>query len=289
MVPEDTPCACCGGVSSCHTDAYRKRVLYHAGRLQGKCHKDVLERYERQRHEMDASQLQKYAFHVASWNAELPPAEMSHLHGELSGVTLLVDYLQSLKKASVPLCQQLTKVLQDAFVISEIEQWIRLSRILVLLLPQLGNQLVDPELPMPCRKLTKDIQVWRNATTNDSRESYVSELEQALEQSDGSQLHRIFRVAVAALSPPRLRGIADQDGNESLMDVEAKSDLQRRLRKVVLSCLEQLDLTDPDLKPCLQLLELLIQRFQELVGQDQMVASRRRWVQLGAKCGSGGW
>ena len=285
MVPEDTPCACCGGVSSCDIDEYRKRVLYHAGRLQGKCHKDVLERYERQRHEMDASQLQKYAFHVASWNAELPPAEMSQRHGELSGVTLLVDYLQSLTKVSVPLCQQLTKVLQDAFVISETAQWMTLSRILVLLLPQLGNQLVDPELPMPCRKLAKDIQAWRNATTKDSRESYVSELEQALEQSDGSQLQRIFRAAVAALSPPRLRGIADHDDNESLMDAEAKSDFQRRLRKVVLSCLDQLELADPKLKPSLQMLELLIQRFQELVGQDQMVASRRHWVQLGAKCG----
>ena len=104
-----TPCACCGGVSSCHTDEYRKRVVYHAGCLQGKCHKDVLERYERQRHEMDVLQLQKYTFHVASWIAELPPAEMSHLHGELSGVTLLVDYLRSLKQASVPLCRQLTK------------------------------------------------------------------------------------------------------------------------------------------------------------------------------------
>ena len=237
---------------------------------------------------MDVSHLQKFTFHVASWIAELPPAEMSQRYGELSGVTLLVDYLRSLKQASVPLCQQLTKVLQDVFVISETEHWRRLSRILVLLLPQLGNQLVDPELPMPCWKLTKDIQVWRNAATNDSRESYVSELEQALEQSDGSQLHRIFRAAVAALSPPRLRGIADHDDDESLMDAEAKSDFQRRLRKVVLSCLEQLDLTDPDLKPSLQMLELLIQRFQELVGQDQMVASRRHWVQLETKCGMEG-
>ena len=280
-----TPCGCCGGVSACNSDEYRERVLYHSGRLQGKCQKDVLERYERQRHEMDMSQLQKHTFHVASWIAELPPAEMSQRYGELSGVTLLVDYLQSLKRASVPLCQQLTKVLRDVFVISETEQWIRLSRILVLLLPELGNQLVDPELSVPCRKLTKDIQVWRNATTNDSRESYVTELEKALEQSDRSQLHRIFRAAVAALSPPRLKGIADQDGNKSLMDAEAKSDFQRRLRKVVLGCLDQLDLTDPDLKPSLQMLELLIQRFQELVGQDQMVASRRHWAQLETKCG----
>ena len=116
---------------------------------------------------------------------------------------------------------------------------------------------------MPCRKLTKDIQVWRNVTTNDSRESYVSELEQALEQSDGSQLRRIFRAAVDALS---LWAIADQDGNESLLDTEAKLDFQR-LRKVVLGCLDELDLTDPDLKPSLQMLEVLIQRFQELVGQ----------------------
>ena len=279
-----TPCACCGGVSSCNTDDYRKRVLYHSGRFQGKCRKDVLERYERQRHEMDVLQLQKFTFHVASWIAELPPAEMSQRNGELSGVTLLVDYLQSLKEASVPLCQQLTKVLQDVFVISETEQWMTLSRILILLLPELVKQLVDPELPMPCRKLTKDIQVWRNATTNDSQESYVSELEQALEQSDGSQLHRIFRAAVAALSPPRLWAIADQD-NESLLDAEAKSDFQRRLRRVVLGCLDQLDLADPKVKPALQMLELLINRFQELVGQEQMVASRRHWVQLETKCG----
>ena len=280
----NTPCCCCGGVSSCNADEYRKRVLYHSGRLQRKCHQDVLERYQCRRHEMDVLQLQKYTFHVASWISQLPPAQMSQKQGDLSGVTLLMDYLQSLKKASIPLCQQLTKVLQDVFVISETAQWVRLSRILVLLLPELGNQLVDMELPVPCRKLTKDIQVWRNATTNDSRESYVSELEQALEQSDGS-VHRIFRAAVAALSPPRLRGIADQDGIESLMDAEAKSDFQRRLRKVVLGCLDQLNLADPKLKPSLQMLEVLIQRFQELVGQEQMVASRRHWVQLETKCG----
>ena len=308
-------CDCCGGFS-CKTDEYLTRALYHAGRLQGSCHKDVLERYERHRQEKDVLQLQKYTFHVASWITQLPHAEMSQRYGELSGVILLANYLKSLKQASVPLCQQLIKVLQDVFVISETEQWMRLSRILVLLLPQLGKPLVDMEPPGTCRLLTRDIQVWRNATTNDSQECYVSELEKALEQSDRSQLHRIFRAAVAALSPPRLGGINARGGNESLMDAETtsdcqhrlqvvldpedghemedqmegveperrRSDFQRRLRKVVLGCLDKLDLTDPKVKPALQLLELRIQRFQELVGQDQ-IASRRDWAQLETKCG----
>ena len=290
MVPKvvHVECACCGGVSTCKAKNYRKRVLYHSSCLQGKHHKNVFERYARRCHHMDLVQLQKYTFHVASWIAKLPAAQMSQKYGELSAVTLLVKYLELLKESSKPLCHQLTKLLTKVFArITEDlvdVQWVNLREALVVLLPQLQPQpsLDAPDMALAAGRLTKAIQVWRN-TTADDRASYVARLEEALLHAvDPSRLRQIFRRAVAALSPPRRVG-RDEDGGR---DAELTgSDLQRRLRKVVLGCLDQLDLTDPRLKPSLQLLEILIQRFQELVSEDHLVASSRHWAQLESKCG----
>lgn len=98
-------------------------------------------------------------------------------------------------------------------------------------------------------------------------------------------MQKVFRKAVAALSPPRLKGSLEK-GKDDTENGDANSstvDLQRRLRKVVLKCLEHLDLSDPKLKPSLELLEALIQQFQEL-GRE-LVASGRHWLQLELKCG----
>ena len=175
MVPKvvHVECACCGGVSTCKAKNYRKRVLYHASCLQGKRHKNVFERYARRCHHMDLGQLQKYTFHVASWIAKLPAAQMSQRYGELSAVTLLVKYLEFLKESSQPLCHQLTKLLTKVFArITEDlvdVQWVNLREALVVLpqLPQPSGSSQDADMATAAgRLLTKAIQVWRNATAD---------------------------------------------------------------------------------------------------------------------------
>eukprot|EP00435_Cladocopium_sp_Y103_P047394 s308_g13.t3 len=284
------------GVSTCKLKSYRKRVLYHSSRLQGKQQKNVFERYERRCHHMDG--LQQNTFHVASWIATLPAAQMSQRYGELSAVTLLVKYLEFLKDSSQPLCHQLTKLLTKVFVrITEDlvdVQWTNLQETLVALLPELqpqpsptlkSSQDVAPDTSTAAgRLLIKAMQVWRNASSDD-RASYVARLEEGLlDAPDPARLRQIFRRAVAALSPPRRVG-GDGDGGRDAELLMTATDLQRRLRKVVLGCLDQLDLTDPRLKPSLQLLEIFIQRFQELLLEDHQVASSRHWAQLEWKCG----
>ena len=115
--------------------------------------------------------------------------------------------------------------------------------------------------------------------------AYVASLEEAMRAADGGdskKLRWIFRRAVAALSPPRLTSAAENSAVEVLPGT--KADVQRRLRKVVLWCLEHLDLMDPRIKPALQLLECLLEKFQELVSEGT-VGGRRHWLRLQMKFG----
>ena len=103
------------------------------------------------------------------------------------------------------------------------------------------------------------------------------------EGEDSKKLRWIFRRAVAALSPPRLTSAAD-DSEAVLPETRGTGvDVQHRLRKVVLWCLKRLDLTDPRIKPALQLLESLLEKFQELVSQEGIVGGRRHWLRLQMK------
>ena len=104
----------------------------------------------------------------------------------------------------------------------------------------------------------------------------------AADGGDSKKLRWIFRRAVAALSPPRLTSAAENSAVEAVPGT--KADVQRRLRKVVLWCLEHLDLMDPRIKPALQLLECLLEKFQELVSEGT-VGGRRHWLRLQMKFG----
>eukprot|EP00438_Fugacium_kawagutii_P000770 Skav229104 [mRNA] locus=scaffold92:531979:544646:- [translate_table: standard] len=269
---------------------YRQRVRYHARRLQVKDHQQVLERYERRRHTMDRSQLLKCTFHVASWIAKLPPVQMTQRYGDVSGASLLVHYIEALLQQQFQVCHQLTNVLTKVFLRTNNladEEWTKLRGLLVQLLPQLlpqGSEVAEvtavqldsavDSTTVTGRLLAKAIQVWRNAT-DESRELY--------ETWDIPKMQKVFRKAVAALSPPRLKGSKGKDDADENEDGNSSTvDLQRRLRKLVLKCLEYLDLSDPTLKPSLELLEALIQQFQEL-GRE-LVASGRHWQQLELKC-----
>ena len=101
--------------------------------------------------------------------------------------------------------------------------------------------------------------------------------------SDSTRLRWIFRRAVAALSPPRLTRAETLEATEAV-STEGAADVQRRLRKVVLWCLEHLELTDPRIKPALQLLECLLEKFQE-VSEEGTVGGQRHWLRLQRKLG----
>ena len=128
--------------------------------------------------------------------------------------------------------------------------------------------------------MQRAIQKWRNC---DSRETYVSGVEQELAESeDPTTLRRILRRAVAALSPPRCKG-------NSLLACSSQSQLpskvlQARLRSLVLACLDGLDLTDSSLAPALLCLQAHVQKFQELLVSESSVASQKQWLRIQAKC-----
>ena len=114
--------------------------------------------------------------------------------------------------------------------------------------------------------------------------AYVEALEEAL-QAHGQDLKKIrwiFRQAVAALSPPRLISEEPSTSLET-RNTGKTGEVQRRLRKVVLGCLDHLDSTDPKIQPALQMLQLLLEKFQHLVLQGS-IGGQRHWLRLQTKC-----
>ena len=88
--------------------------------------------------------------------------------------------------------------------------------------------------------------------------SSLEESLQKVEADDLCQIRSIFRRAVAALSPPQCMSEgAAQIAPESLQLKGSKRDLQFRLRKVVLACLDYLELSDSKVQPALKLLKSL--------------------------------
>ncbi|CAJ1451044.1 unnamed protein product [Effrenium voratum] len=141
--------------------------------------------------------------------------------------------------------------------------------------------------------MQKASQTWQNQPS-EFREAYVDSLEQEMQEADGAEnsakLRMVLRRAVAALSPPRRLG----DGCEGkLLASHASNDqatlatnLQSRLRKIVLRCLDRVDMADLRLAPVLQCLQSLLQRFQELVTGESRIACKKQWARLQAKCAS---
>eukprot|EP00913_Durusdinium_trenchii_P009185 g8634.t1 len=100
---------------------FDERLRYHAQRFRGKPAQHVLNRYEQFLHEaLNSDELQKNAFHVAAWVAELPAEQMAAQYDGLSAVFLLQRYLWALKDVKpstlpvVPLQQAHEQVILQA-------------------------------------------------------------------------------------------------------------------------------------------------------------------------------
>ncbi|CAJ1409179.1 unnamed protein product [Effrenium voratum] len=276
---------------------WRDRVQHHARRFHEKDATTVLNRYEQQRRIMSRPQLEKHAFHVASW---LVLPEVRRSHGD-SVEALLSRYLESLD--GQPLCERLKAVLS---LVSASSGVAGLSGLLgkrqkrkVEMMQADEPEKPDSAKPVDaCREkavrlMQKASQTWQNHPS-ECREAYVESLEQEVQEADGAEnsakLRMVLRRAVAALSPPRRLG----DGCEGkLLASHASNDqstlatnLQSRLRKIVLRCLDRVDMADLRLAPVLQSLQSLLQTFQELVTSESTIACRRQWARLQAKCAS---
>ena len=297
-------CGCC----QAPTANYRQRVLYHSKRFREKDQQDVLQRYETRRHTMSLSELQRCTFHVSSWIAKLPAAKMIQRYGGLSAVILLRHYLESLSMhGEHELCPQLSKLLTRVFIqlnanLDDV-QWMRLKAVLMPFLPNIQAAFIESKISKTEKLLAsaepKDsedgvrchataIQFWRNQTSNENQEMYVADLERSLgEDVEESKLRRVFRAAVAALSPPRLlpkmpecgSNTSDVAGPKEVDGSYVSNAVQQRLRIVVLGCLEKLQLDDPKIQASKEFLEI-----QELATQG-LVAAHRDWLHLQMKCG----
>ena len=290
------------------------RVRYHVRRFEAKTPLNVLRRYE-QRLQMshDTSELQRHAFHVASWVVELSPKQMSHQYDEnLSAVLLLGRYLKTLQKEKgTPLSHQLLKLLDRVWepVRANLheEVWASLANHLRHHVPEPDGAELDiaddkwtadmsflQDGTKAARLMNKSIQIWRNQTCPKTKESYVVSLEESLAETgidNPQQIRSIFRRAVAALSPPRLINTSEQDRVRAAQTTS--QDFQGRLRKIVCWCLDRLDLADPKIKPALLLLQSLLQRFQELLASPTQgeIGCKKHWLRLQAlvsKCGRAG-
>ncbi|CAJ1409184.1 unnamed protein product [Effrenium voratum] len=276
---------------------WRDRVQHHARRFQEKNATTVLNRYEQQRRIMRRPQLEKHAFHVASWLV-LPEVRRSH-GGSVEA--LLSRYLESLD--GQPLCERLKAVLS---LVSASSGVAGLSGLLgkgqkrkVEMMQAEEPEKPDSSKPVDAcgekavRLMQKASQTWQNHPS-ECREAYVESLEQEVQEADGAEnsakLRMVLRRAVAALSPPRRLG----DGCEGkLLASHASNDewtlatnLQSRLRKIVLRCLDRVDMADLRVAPVLQCLQSLLQRFQELVTGQSRIACKKQWARLQAKCAS---
>ena len=286
---------------------FDKRVRYHARRFETKTPLNVLRRYEqRLQLSQEISELQRHAFHVASWVVELPPEQMSNEYDEnLSAVLLLGRYLKTLQKGT-PLGHQLLKLLNRVWepVRANLheEVWASLANHLRFHVPKSdkaeleiadGKWIADmgflQDGTKAARLMNKSIQIWQNQTCPKTKESYVVSLEESLAETgidNPQQIRTIFRRAVAALSPPRLAGTdTARSEQDSARAAETTSqDFQGRLRKVVLWCLDRLDLADPKIKPALLLLQGLLRRFQELLASPTQgeICCKKHWLRLQA-------
>ena len=289
---------------------FDERVKYHARRFEAKTPQNVLRRYDqRLQISQDVFELQKHAFHVASWVVELPPEQMSNEYDEnLSAVLLLGRYLKTLQKGT-PLSHQLLKLLNRVWepVRANLheEVWASLANHLRHHVPEPDGAeleiaddkwIADMSFPQDgtkaARLMNKSIQTWMNQTCPKTKESYVVSFEESLAETgidNPQQIRRIFRRAVAALSPPRLTSTdTARSEQDSARAAETTSqDFQGRLRKVVFWCLDRLDLADPKIKPALLLLQSLLQRFQELLASPTQsdIGCKKHWLRLQALVG----
>ncbi|CAJ1409178.1 unnamed protein product [Effrenium voratum] len=141
------------------------------------------------------------------------------------------------------------------------------------------------------RLMQKASQMWQNQPS-ECREAYVESLEQEMQEADGAEnsakLRMVLRRAAAALSPPRRLGDGCEGKTPSIAcnDQSLAPNLQTRLRKIVLRCLDRVDLADVRLAPVLQCLQSLLRTFQELVTGESRIACKKQWARLQDRCAS---
>lgn len=252
--------------------------------------KNVLLRYAQSLESSTLSELQRNAFHVAAWVAELSAEQATLEYNGLSPLLLLQQYLKHLKsrKQEVQWSDHLRQVLARVWKRTQAQansgelQWRGVLHDLQFLLP-------EAKATKAATLMNKAINLWRNTTIEAEQEEYVASLEQSLSTADPDhkcQIRSIFRRTVAALSPPHH---ISERGGSSTTDVfpqpkGRKGDLQFRLRKIALICLDHLDLTDSRLHPALEVLRSLLDRFQEDV-KDHQIGCKQQWRLLQVKCG----
>ena len=265
-----------------------ERVRYHARRFQEKQAEVVLRRYDLKRQQMDRAVLEKHAFHVACWAVALSK-EATLSHNGLSVASVLSGYLEVLHDGQ-PLCTHLTAILElvrrtcstgvgsMGALFGQIDELLPPTD----LAPASESGAMTQEAKAVLL-MQRAIQRWKNKEPG-ARESYVRKLEQELEESDDpAALQKILRRAVAALSPPRCKG-ETAPSSSSHSELSVCADLQARLRKLVLRCLDNLDVADASVVPALQCLQAHLQKFEELLASESLVASQRHWLRLQAKC-----
>lgn len=275
-----------------------KRVQYHAGRFRQTNARAVLHRYEVRSWQMSKEELERHAFHVACWLVVLSVDESTQDHNGLSVLRLFVLYLKSLKEARWQpgdcLAGILPLVSARACSLGDDPMGRRLLRQLKDLVPSAEaysqgkasgavSSACEPSEAKAVHLTQKAIQRWKNLDPV-SREAYVELLEREVE-SDGVG-PRILRSAVAALSPPRCKGDDVSTGTVEAVATETpvSKDLQARLRRIVLWCLDGLDLSNPNVAPALECLRAHVQRFQELLASSRIVACQKHWNRIQAKC-----
>ena len=264
------------------------RVRYHARRFQEKQAEAVLHRYDLRRQQMDRAELEKHAFHVACWVVTFPK-EATLNHNGLSVASVLSGYVEALHDGQL-LCTHLTAILElvRRTCSTGVDSLGALLGQIDELLPptDLGPASESGAMTQEAKAvllMQRAIQRWKNREPG-ARESYVRKLEQELEESDDpAALQKILRRAVAALSPPRCKG-ETAPSSSSHSELSVCADLQARLRKLVLRCLDNLDVADASVVPALQCLHAHLQKFQELLASASLVASQKHWLRLQAKC-----
>ena len=262
---------------------FDERLRYHAQRFQGKPPQDVLKRYEQSLHmSLKSDELQKHAFHVAAWVAELPAEQMASQYNGLSAVVLLQNFLRVLKDAE-SICDHLVRVLTKVW--ERIQSHSDLELQWPGLLKELGHVVPD-KAAKAAKLMNKAILVWRNTTCETKQEEYVASLERSLHDADDDlcRIRFIFRRAVAALSPPHG---ANQFGTfaGSPQPRGGKRDFQVRLRTIVLRCLNYLELDDSKVQPALQFLKSLLRQEFDSADRSRKVACEKQWRLLRVKCG----
>ena len=201
----------------------------------------------------------------------------------LSAVLLLQQHLRSLRSAGDQLIKVLSMVWQRTHATEE-----KFHGDCEGLLKELRRFVPEARATKAVQLMNKAIHIWRNTTTEIGQEEYIVALEESLDEAgaDCSKLRSIFRRAVAALSPPCFRGdINSEDNSSSVQTTGTKRDAQRRLRKILLRCLDQLDLADSKVQPALERLKNLLSQFQELKTEGRKIGGEKHWLELELKCG----